>query len=123
MDPSNEILKTLSANFARWRGTTSQTVLGKRAGLSQKTMSNVENAQNTSIRTLYGLSKAMDVPAFAFLISDTFSQKDAKEIGKIIRNYLACGDVGKGQIVKVAEAESRYASLQAQQDSPPDSQK
>ena len=111
MGSKNKVLETVSDNFRRWRQPLSQESISRTSGVSQKTISNIENAKNFGVANFLGLQKAIPVPSFTYFISGTFTPEEAKQLGNLVQHFLACGEEGQSQILKVAEAEARFASL------------
>lgn len=80
-------------------------------GVAQKTISNTKNELTAaSIDTLESLATGFKIPAWTLLVDDVRSIKQAQEMDHLLRLYLSSNDVGRSQIIRTAEAESRYSS-------------
>ena len=107
--PIREILRD---RVKQWKGVDVQEGIAKRGGISQKTVSNAENAKNIRLDMLEGIATAWRVPSYIMLIPGELTLDQAKEINQIVSDYLASLDDGKKNISRVAATEARYASME-----------
>lgn len=105
------ILQTVAENAIRLRASASQTDVGRRGGLAQKTVSNIENGENTRLLMLDGLARALSVPTFSLLIDGWFSADQAQAMGALVNDFLSCDDAGRQRVCDFARSESRYREI------------
>lgn len=96
----------------------SQAMLARKAGLSQKAISNLENAQNLSIsptiHTVTSVADALGVSVFllfssldaAHLVSS--GPPEPQKITRMIDNYISLPPDGRNMVDRVMELETRY---------------
>jgi transcriptional regulator with XRE-family HTH domain len=92
----------------------SQEALARRAGISQRAVSNAERAeQSPTLDTLAALAKAFRVPTFALFLDSPDIVEQAPRIGKIVHLYQQLAADGRAQVARVAETEARYQATTA----------
>jgi transcriptional regulator with XRE-family HTH domain len=92
----------------------SQAELGKRAGVSQRTISDIENALHKSpgLDTLEGLAAALRVPLWALFLPEIPTDLSSlRRADRLTATYLAIGEDGKRTLDGIAEAEARYHAI------------
>lgn len=106
-DPDKGTRPILADNVKRRRKARdwNQAQLGARSGLSQTTVSSVENGRGKSptIKTLSAISTALDIPAWA-LLTDGFliDANEIQNITNLIQAYQALPTNGQNLVIQVA---------------------
>lgn len=108
-------LETLARNVATLRDAHkwTQSELAKKAGVSQKVVSNMERAPQVriypSLETISAVATAFGIPAFALIaplaIDDVVQLVDTK-IARLVKTYAALPANSRSTIDRVAELES-----------------
>lgn len=84
-----------------------QEQLGKRAGVSQKTISNIERAgglhDTVELSNIEKIAHALGVDTYALMIPD-------ENTYKLITNYQKAGAVGKETILRISEMEAKQVA-------------
>lgn len=113
-----DLVLTLAENVRRLmkaRGD-SQNTLAERAGVSQRAVGDLltygkGHFKNPTLKTLAGLAKAYDTPAWLLLLTDLTPDLLADaDLPTVIQDYQAAPADGRRAILRVAEAEVRYAA-------------
>ena len=104
----------VAANVKRLRQARhmTQTQLGERSGVGQTTVSSVEQpgGKSPTLETLAALAKALDVPEWTLLVDGAaLDATQLKAMDALVHSYAALPAAGKTQVLRVAEAEERYA--------------
>jgi transcriptional regulator with XRE-family HTH domain len=104
----------VAANVKRLRQARhmTQTQLGERSGVGQTTVSSVEQpgGKSPTLETLAALAKALDVPEWTLLVDGAaLDATQLKAMDALVHSYAALPASGKTQVLRVAEAEERYA--------------
>ena len=104
----------VAANVKRLRQARhmTQTQLGERSGVGQTTVSSVEQpgGKSPTLETLAALAKALDVPEWTLLVDGAaLDATQLKAMDALVHAYAALPSAGKTQVLRVAEAEERYA--------------
>ena len=109
-------IDALVKNVARLmaeRGDT-QTTVAARGGISQRAVGYIATYGKThhtspTLRTVEGLAKAFDVPAWMLLIPDMpLDLLAGHRLPDLIENYCEASSVGRDTVDRVAAAEARY---------------
>jgi transcriptional regulator with XRE-family HTH domain len=109
-----ETRQLVAANVKRLRQARhmTQTQLGERSGVGQTTVSSVEQpgGKSPTLETLAALAKALDVPEWTLLVDGAaLDASQLKAMDALVHAYAALPSAGKTQVLRVAEAEERYA--------------
>ena len=109
-----ETRQLVAANVKRLRQARhlTQTQLGERSGVGQTTVSSVEQpgGKSPTLETLAALAKALDVPEWTLLVDGAaLDATQLKAMDALVHSYAALPASGKTQVLRVAEAEERYA--------------
>lgn len=108
---NDAIKKIIAANVKALRGDESQAKLAKRAGVSQRAISNLERGeQSPTIETVERAAAALKVPAWALMIKfdDVQTLRDVG-LPQVVAAYARTPKDGRDQIKRIADAELRYA--------------
>lgn len=92
-----------------------QDELSKRSGISQRTISNIENASNLPdysprIEAIEGVAKAFNIDFYTITLDTDISVILDKMLSKTIDNYLHTNKQGRENINRTAENEARYSA-------------
>jgi transcriptional regulator with XRE-family HTH domain len=109
-----ETRQLVAANVKRLRQARhlTQTQLGERSGVGQTTVSSVEQpgGKSPTLETLAALARALDVPEWTLLVDGAaLDATQLKAMDALVHSYAALPAAGKTQVLRVAEAEERYA--------------
>lgn len=91
----------------------SQAELAKRAGVDQKTVSNIERAggaqKSVRLSAVSNVARALGVSTWQLLIPENDSLTTDPRLPRILHNFAAARPDGQANIDRVAELESRYS--------------
>jgi transcriptional regulator with XRE-family HTH domain len=109
-----ETRQLVAANVKRLRQARhmTQTQLGERSGVGQTTVSSVEQpgGKSPTLETLAAIARALDVPEWTLLVDGAaLDATQLKAMDALVHAYAALPSSGKTQVLRVAEAEERYA--------------
>jgi len=99
----------------------SQLALAKRAGISQRAVGDVVtygrgHFKNPTLKTVDGIAKAYDVPAWAMLLPGAVSAPEAAgDLTRLVDAFRRLPAQGRSNILRMAELEARYATIGATQ--------
>jgi len=113
-DMSSKVRNTVAENVRSLRGSESQQALGRRAGISQRAIGNLEAmVKAPTVDTIEKLAVALRVEPWALLMpcGDVELLRSAG-LQRLVVTYAAIPGEGRKQIERVAEAEARYSSAQ-----------
>lgn len=104
-------LAVVAANVARLRADAgwTQTVLSRKAGISQRSVSGLEQQQKApTLDTLTGLAEAFKVPPWMLLLPVLPAADEAPGLERLVTLYLAMPAVHRGAVVQAAEMAAPY---------------
>lgn len=102
-----------------WDRGDSQLALAKRAGISQRAVGDVVtygrgHFKNPTLKTVDGIARAYDVPAWAMLLPGAASQPEAaSELPRLVEVFQRLPAEGRMNILRALELEARYAVMGA----------
>lgn len=110
-------LKILASNLKRLRleAKLNQTELGKKAGVAQTLISQLENAldeekKSPTLTTIDKLATAFGVPAWTLLVdTDGASPSRLKSLDAVVSAYTKLSEEGQIAVDRIVEMESRYS--------------
>ena len=90
-----------------------QTALGKRARVSQKHISNIENGVvSPSLDIIEKVATGLDVPAWALISPDLpLELLQSPRLAKLVQIYASLPDDGRDILDKIAEREAHFAKV------------
>lgn len=94
-----------------------QEALGKRAGVSQRAISDLLNygrlRKSPTLRTIHGISVALDVEVWTLFIADMpIDLLRGHRVSKLVENYRDAPEEGRTHVDRIAESEIRYAATE-----------
>lgn len=91
-----------------------QETLARQSGIAQTTISYILRADSKSagIMVIDALAHALGVPAWMLLVDfGPITDQEMHRIDRLLQVYARLPEIGKEQVDRVAEAESRYADM------------
>ena len=102
----------LAANVAALmaRDSLSQHALARRAGVNQKTISNILNCvKAVQLDKLEGIARAFRLAPWQLLVPDLPTDLlDREKLDRLISSYLSCDDAARAIVHHIAEREAEY---------------
>lgn len=95
----------------------SQKALADRAGVSQRTISNLEdeNAHSPKLVSLSQVCRALGIEPFSALLEGASSTPETSAVlGQLVEAFLACGPEGQKHIAQTALREATFAQAESQ---------